>query len=336
LGGVISDRTIFEDAVNYRGNGERLTSYGYFNLNGKRYIVTTYFPTRSYWWRLARNFPTHMFSIVYPGSYLRSKRMDELVHGVRVYDDKSRFVRYEKGLYLNALRAVRIWIRVYLDPFYPPKPRYFDAKLAVLRRISEISKRRQGIKLQEGVQGFYVDQIRKADDQMLQYLATLEKHNDLLRGLSAAFVSVSDSPSNLNMDDLFRRAQRFKTLLEELVTICEQRAKTWPDVELARAALRSLRESSESPLRKYGPRALLDGAVGVAFGVLSGGSLAVGFLFSVSSELGFGFLRNFVLSPKRQVRNLLAEAKSYQKAVERAGDFVSLYRLVPQQEAFRV
>ena len=336
LGGVISDRMIFEDAILLRARGERLTSYGYFNLNGKRYVVATYFPTRSYWRRLARNVPTHLSSIIFPGAYLRSKKIDELVRGIRVYDGQSRFVEYEKSLYLSAVRAVRIWIRVYLDPFYPPKPRYFDARLTALRKITEISKKRRGIKLQEGLHEYYVDQIRKADEQMVQYLAAIERRNEFLHKLTSVFVSVSDNPSSINMDELLRKAQRFEALLEELRDICEQRAKSWPEIQVARTLLDSLRVENKSVARRYGPRALFDGVIGVLFGVLSGGSLAVGFLFSVSAELGFGFLRNFVLSPKRQANRLLAEARSYQKSVERVRDFISLYKLRPEQGTFRV
>ncbi|MDG6904051.1 MAG: hypothetical protein JRN72_04540 [Nitrososphaerota archaeon] len=336
VGGVISDRTIFEDAVIFREKGERLTSYGYFNLYGKRYIVSAYFPTRRYWWRLAHNIPTHISSIVFPSAYLKGKRIDELVRGVRVYDERSHFVRYERNLYLGAFRAVRIWIRVYLDPFYPPRPNYFDAKLKVLRKITEVSKRRQEIKLREALPEFYIEQIRKADEQMLLYLATLEKRNDSLRTLTSTLISVSDAPASVNMDDLLRKARRFEALLEELEGICEQRAKSWPDAELARTALSDFRQRKENLVKRYGPRALLDGIVGVVFGVLSGGSLAVGFLFSVSSELGIGFLRDFILGPKHQVERLLEEAKSYRRAVERVRDFVALYRLRPQQDAFRV
>lgn len=336
LGGVVFNSAENVDAGKEIRRGERVTVFGHFILDGKPFDIAAYFPTRKYWWTLVRNFPTQMSAFLFPGAYLRGKYIDELVQGVRVYDSKSRFVPFNTDLYLRSFRAIRIWIRVYLSPFYPPKPKYFDAKLALVRRVTDVSKRRLNSYTPSKSKEYYIDLVQKADKEMTRYLGTFEKHNKQLQRLSAVFNDVSDNPSNVNMDDLRKKAERFKILLDELALLSEERAKAWPDLEAAKAALRLMQESDENALRKFGPRALLDGLVGVVFGVLSGGSLAIGFMFSVASELGIGFLRHLVLSPRRQADRLMKTAKGYKKAVERVDDFVSLYGLQPRADVYRV
>lgn len=327
---------ILKDAKWEAESGERVSAFGPFVIGNSRYDIVAYFQTRRYWWTLIRSFPTAMSSFFIPSAYLRGRNVDELVLGVRVYDSKSRAVPYNKELYRQAFRAVRIWIRVYLNPFYPPRPKYFQARLALIRRVAKLSEKRGVVEETFPSKDYYIEQIEKADRSMMAYMDTFEKHNKILENVNASLRQVSDNPSAVGMEELRRRAERFKTVLNEMALQCEARAKSWPDAEAARAAIEQIQGSRGNPWRKLAPRALIDGIIGAVFGILSGGSLAVGFAFSVASEMGLSYLRRFVLGPQRQVRNLLRAASGYNESVTRVDDFIAIYSAEPSRDNFRV
>lgn len=334
---VISDTKINANADVWKEPGEKFDIYGPFDINGRKYAIAAYYPVWEYRWRFVRNFFPVMLSIVWKATYHRQKNIDELLNGIRVYDSGTNPVPLDKGLYVEAYRTTKIWLRVFFNPFYPPSVKPFEAKLKLVKRIAETLRKAGYPEPKTKTEAFYVEELRRANQQVCAHIDILERHNRLLTNIVKSFNDISDKSSSTRTRELHSQAIRFKSILEEMANWCEIRAKSWNDFVDAFAGFRAAQEDKMNPAVKYGPRAVFDGMLGVLAVILSGGSVALGTGFSVASDFGFQYLRDLVMRPKWQAKSLMKVAKLYRITISGIDSFLNLYSANPDAKlVFRV
>jgi hypothetical protein len=331
--GVMRDIALYRIASAHKKSGERLVVIGYFKLDGKQFTIATYFPALKYWLTMLRNLSV-LFSFIYPTIYLSQKNLDELITGVRAYDSKKNKVEYDSKNYVELYRIARIWMRVYFNPFYPPKQYLLDNRLESVKAIAENLKKTKYPEGKSEIDKLYIKKLREANQQVYNQISILEKQNKVAKTLISTFRGISDNPSDVNIAKLQSHALRFKSTLAEMADWCEQRATTWSDfVDIVSAY--EQKEEDKNLIKKHGISAILSGLLGSIWGIFSGNSPFLGFLYGVTVEFSLGLLGDLIFKPKWQSKMLLRKAKSYRKDIGRVERFLELYYLQPNKEFFR-
>ena len=330
------DSEISSNASVWKEPGEKVDVYGPFDINGKKYATAAYYPSRKYHWRFVRNFLPVMLSMFWKPLYFRQKNLDELLRGVRVYDPMKNPVSFNKRLYLEAYRTTRIWLRVYFNPFYPPFTKPYETKLRQVKRIAENLRRAGYPEPKTKIEASYVDELRRANQQVYQHMEILERHNKMLIGIVNSFNGIWDRYSTAQTKELYLQATRFKSVLEEMAVWCEDRAKSWNDFVDAFNGYREARADRMTPMKKYAPRAIFDGTIGVLFVIASGGSIAMGTGFTIASDFGFQYLRDIMMRPKWQANMLTRAAALYRATISRIDSFLELYSANPTEKVYRI
>jgi hypothetical protein len=331
--GVVRDIAIYRSASAHKKSGERLEVVGYFTIDGKKFTVATYFPAFKYWSTMLRNLPV-LFSFIYPTIYLSQKNLDELITGVRVYDSKKNKVEYDSKKYVEFYRIARIWMRVYFNPFCPPKLYLLERRLESVKAIAENLKQTKYPEGKSEIEKLYIKKLSEANTQVYNQVSILEKQTKVAKALIATFSGISDYPSDVNITKLHSLALRFKSTLDEMAEWCEHRATTWPDFVDVVSAYEQ-RAEDKNLIKKHGISAVLSGLLGSLWGILSGNSPFLGFAYGVTAEFSLGLLGDLIFKPKWQAKMLLQKAKSYRRDIERVERFLELYQLQPNKELFR-
>jgi len=332
--GVIKDLEINRYASKIKKIGENVIVLGPFKIEGKKYVIATYFPSFKYWTTVIRNFPI-VFNFLRPNSYLKQKNIDELIKGIRIYDLNRKLVNFNTSLYTEAYVLTRIWMRVYFNPFYPPHFQAFEIRYETVKKLADKLRHQRYPDANTDIEKLYVTKLQQANRQVYDHVDILEKHVIFVKNLTEIFKRISDSPSNDNIKNLQSTAVRFESVLEDMSKWCEDRAKSWSDFIDAYSAYKITHENN-NPIKKNGLRAFFDGILGVLISILTGNSLLIGFFFSVGVDFGLSYISDLILKPKWQSQELTKMAQLHRADIMRVKQFLELYTLTPSGDNFRV
>jgi hypothetical protein len=323
-GGLIMKRVFHEVASVGQNAGEHVNIVP-MEINGKRYAVALYYPSRPYWGMMFRNAPLYFLSFFYPSLFMRASSLAEIVQGVKVMDESPKTIPYERNLYLDAFHLSLAWIEIYIHPFFPPRlVRIYDARFRRLEQTVNRSKETKYPKTEEKWERDYFEQVRIADEQLVSRFRIVEKQNPVIHNLLNAFRQVSNGlPTDRGISRTKDSAARLKATFIELAEWCKARAETWPNFVDAYTLYKINMDEKQSPFKRLGWRVLIDTIPGVLIALFT--SVPVGIGVGMLRELGGYYYNKFVARPKWQANRLKRLSLQYLKDAERTQLFLDLF-----------
>ena len=325
-GNVVSDR--YPNYVGRKGAwyGEHCVVYGPMECQKRRYLIPVYYPRWKYFFKLLTDWRFVFPSFIIPGYFLKATSYSDIVRGIMVLDDKGHGIPRNEDLFHQLAIIVLVWIHIYITPFLPPKIwRLFELKLKFIEKIVEKCRDRKYPKGQNVFDKIYFEKLKEADTQVLSHWEMLKEHVPTLKLLGKLFVAMSDNPSDTNARQLGATAGRVKLQVRNIAEWCDKRAGTWPDFVDAFTSYRTIQEEKLSMIRKYGPRTIFDGLLGVILNTVSGFPVPISIAFSAAADIGLSYLRGLILVPKWQEKSLRKAAVAYRKVESRIDRFLERY-----------
>lgn len=332
IGGVIRRREYAAMGEIYKERSEHFIPMGPFKINGKDFVAVAYFNNWVYRKWIIRNGISILASFLSPSFYLKSKSLASQTKGMKLMDSKANFVS-DNDLKTRIARIALVWIDVYLVPAFPP--RTFDvvsAKMKLQKKILQQCKQRKFPKAKEPAEKLYLDQLRKADLQVIEYYPIFKRHHALLKRAKNFFIDISDKPSETKALKLKPVMRKLALNFGELSEWCNQRSQSWPEFVDTTELYKEYKNKQKSYLERYGPSTLWTVVMGIIGHLISKGNLAFSTAFSIAAKFGIGGLKQ-ILSFKWQAGALKKQARVYLQFSERINDFLKIYD-VPLRDGF--
>jgi hypothetical protein len=331
-GGHILDREYYDAAKPWRKPSERLAPLGPFKIDGKDFVAVVYFDRWSYWKWMLKYGMVLLISFFYPSYYLKATSLATKAKGVVILDNNIHFVS-DKTQQIRVARTALVWIDVYLCPAFPPRLfNLVDMKMKLEKKVFEQCKDRKVPKAKEPAEKLYLEELRRADKQVVKFHPIFVKYHRSLRNATNLFKSISDRPSEANVMKLKPVIERIVLNFEELAKWSEERAKSWTNFVDSFELYRKSEEKKKSLLKRYGPAAIWKVLMSIFAHVLSGGNFAFSVTFSLVSWFGIeGF--KMILSFRWQATTLKKTAHIYRQFSARAKTFLKLYDM-PLRKGF--
>jgi len=323
-GGHVLQREYYDIAKTWKKRSERLAPLGPFRIDGKDFVAITYFNRWSYYRWITKNGASLLASLFFSSVYLRTASLAAKTKGMVILDDNVRFVN-DNEQKIKIARTALVWIDVYLLPAFPPRLfNLVDMKMEFQKRIFEQCKNRKIPKAKEPVEKLYLEQLKKADKQVVEFYPTFMRHHKLLKNATNLFSTISDKPSETKVLRLKSVMENLALNFQELSKWCEERARSWPTFVDSFEIYKESQKKKKSFLERYGRAAIWKTVMSIFAHILSGGNFAFSMVLSLISWFGFeGF--KMVLSFRWQTRTLRNEARVYRRFSARINSFLKLY-----------
>jgi hypothetical protein len=322
--GIVRQRRYYDIAKFLKKPSERLMAFGPFKIDGKDFVAVVYFNRWSYYKWMLRHGLVLLISTFYPRYYMKATSLAATTKGMAIFDGKTHFVA-AKDQQVRIARTALVWIDVYLSPVFPPKLfNLVDTNMKLEKRVFENCRNRKAPRARSPAEKLYLEQLNKADEQVIRFHAVFMRYHNLLRNAANLFSGISDRPSETKVLSMELVTDSLGRSFEELAKWCEKRAKSWPNFMDSFEQFKKSKEAEKGLLQKYGPRAIGNLLMSVVAEILSGGNLAFSAIVSMISWFGIeGF--KIITSFRWQTRMLKNSAHVYRRFSNRAKTFSKIY-----------
>lgn len=331
-GGHVTQTGYYTIAKTLRKPSERFDPLGPFKIDGKDFVAIAFFNRQSYHKWMIQSGLNVLVSFFYAPYYIKATSLAPKTKGMLILDDKVHFVSDSKQS-LKIARTALVWIDVYLRPAFPPGLfRLVDKSMKVERKIFEQCRDRKIPKSEKPAEKLYLDELKKADKQVVDFHPIFVRYHKLLKTATNLFSGISDNPSEARVMSLKPVMKNLAATFEELAKWCEERAKSWTDFVDNAEIYRKSQEKKKNLFERYGKKAIGTALMGVFAHIASGGNFAFSTVLSVVSMFGReGF--KMILSFRWQAKTLKKSALMYRRFSSRVEDFLKLYDM-PLKKGF--
>jgi len=331
-GGHVLQREYYDRAVVFKKRSERLDPLGPFKVDGKDFVAVAYFSRWSYYKWMSKYGMLLLGSFFYYPLYFRATSLAATTKGMVVLDDKFRFVS-NKDQQIRVARTALVWIDVYLCPAFPPKLfNLVNAKMKLEKRLFENCRNRKVQKAKSLVEKLYLEQLKKADEQVVRFHAIFIRHHDLLKKATTLFGGISNRPSEAKILNMKSLMDSLALSFEALAKWNRERARSWTDFVDSYELYQTSEERKKGLLERYGPSAIWKSLMSVLAHVLSGGNFDFSAIVSLVSWFGMEGVK-MILSFRWQNKMLRNSARVYHRFSARAKGFSKIYD-IPLRKGF--
>jgi hypothetical protein len=200
------------------------------------------------------------------------------------------------------------------------------------KKIFENCRDRKVPKAKSLAEKLYLEQLKKADEQVVRFYPIFMRHHNLLKNATNLFSGISDRPSEAKVLNLKLVINSLSLNFEELAKWCEERARSWTRFVDSFELYKKSDERKKSLLERYGPSAIGNVLMSVFAEILSGGNFAFSAIVSLVSWFGMEGCK-MILSFRWQTRMLRNTALIYRQFSARAKMFSKIYD-IPLRKGF--
>ncbi len=332
MGGLVRDPIYLFIGQKLKKPSERISPIGPITVDGKKFVAITYFNRGSYykWW--IKNGLNLFLSFFYPALFLRLTSLTKETKGMMLVDDKQHVIINKKHQ-LRIAQTAMAWIDIYLCPSFKPGTfKIVDQQLKAQKRLAEKWKKRKIPKAKGPVEQLYLEQLKKADKQVLEYQPIIERNHSLVRNAENFFYGISENPSETKVLHMKQIMTRLSSNFQELAEWCSRRAKSWPDFVDSKELYDEYKNKKKSLTERFGLGAIRESLMTLIGYVVCGGNLAFSLIFAVIGKFGFDGLK-ILLSFRWQAYFLRRQARTYRILSERAENFLRIYE-IPTKNGF--
>lgn len=313
---------------------ERMSPLGPFEIEGKDFVAITYFRKQPYRrWMLSHGAKLFLGSFSH-SLYLKTTSLASKTTGMMILDNNVRLIN-DNDLKKRVALLALVWIDTYISPAFPPKLQNLVAE--TLKSHTEIIKKcknREKPKTNAAIEKFYLEQLKKADDQIIASQPLFQRHEKLLKEANIYFNAVSDKPSETSMSHLREVMKRATVNFGELSHWCNEQAKAWPAFIDSLKMYEKSQQNKKNVLRRLGLHLVPDLLLWAIAEIVTAGNTEYALVFAVISSCGLEGV-NMVRDYGWQAKALKKQAQLYQKFSKRTNNFLKIYNKELNANFFR-